>query len=41
MLIFFDFKIVLFAEVKDILLNRIEHEYICCNATDLVSNGRF
>ena len=40
MLIFFDFKIVLFAEVKDVLLNRIEHEYICCN-TDLVSNGRF
>ena len=25
---------------KDTLLNRIEHEYICCD-TNLVINGRF
>ena len=27
-------------KTKDVLLNRIEHEYICCD-TILVINGRF
>ena len=26
--------------IKDVLLNWIEHDYICCD-TDLVVNGRF
>ena len=36
----FPFITNLIREVKDVLLNMIEHDYICCE-TNLVINGRF